>query len=414
VKVLTGDKDGLWGHRNPAWSPDGKLICYAAQHNLWVVPSEGGRVRRLTTEGAVESEPVWSPDGRHVYFSSYRQSTRALWRVSSKGGKVERVTMGGSSEACPSLSRDGKRLAYSTNSAETEIVIRDVVSGREVVLPGLKGGNVIMPAISPDKRSIVFTSKRWGPTSSLWKQQLGASVESREPVRLTDQPGNDSHPTFSPDGKWIAYYRILGEERDIWTIPSTGGLPLRFTVDPAADIHPAWSPDGSHLAFVSGRGGGSHIWVAPVRDGRCAGPAVQITKGELVADAPSWSPDGRWIAFHGFSANESEVWVVSSDGNDTPRQVTHGADAMRVRWDGTTGDLLVTGTWHKSEFDLRRVSLDGKRTQDLSPRVYVGPQLGPDESMAIFDVSRDGKLIAYCRQNLKGNVWIYHAETGSY
>jgi Tol biopolymer transport system component/tRNA A-37 threonylcarbamoyl transferase component Bud32 len=414
VKVLTGDNDGLWEHRDPAWSPDGSHICYSAQHNLWVVPSEGGRVRRLTTEGAVESEPVWSPDGRHVYFSSYREGTRALWRVSSKGGKPERVTMGGSSEACPSVSRNGRKLAYSTHSSEMELVIRDVSSGREKLLPALKGANVNMPTIAPDKSSVVFTSKRWGPASSLWKQQLGTSAESNEPVRLTDHPGNASHPTFSPDGKWIAYYRILGEERDIWIIASSGGQPLRFTDDPAPDIHPAWSPDGSNLAFVSGRGGGSHVWKAPVKDGRCVGPAVQVTQGELIASSPSWSPDGQWIAFVGLLGSESEVWVVSSDASGPPRRVTQGADALKVKWNGAAAGLLVTGTWRRGEFDIRRVSFDGKRTEDLSPPVYLGPWFGPTEAPTGFDVSRDGKLIVYCRLNLKGNVWIYQAETGSY
>jgi len=412
VRILTGDKDGLWGHIEPAWSPDGSRICYSAQHNLWIVPSMGGNARRLTTEGAVESEPAWSPDGRYVYFSSFREGTRALWRVSARGGRPERVTMGVGTETCPTVSRDGSRLAYSTHSSEMELVIRDVDSGKEVQLPVLKGAN--MPAIAPDKSSVVFTSKRWGPRADLWMQRLGESAESSEPFRLTDHPGNASHPAFSPDGTWIVYYRIVGEERDIWVISSSGGQPVRFSEDPAPDFHPAWSPDGSRLAFVSERAGGAHIWTAPVKGGRCSGPATQITRGTSSASAPSWSPDGRWIAFAGNSDGENEAWITAADGNGSPRQVTKGADAFRVRWDGAKGGLLVTGTWHTGEYEMRRVSLDGDKVEDLSPRVYLGPWFGRNEGAAVFDVSRDGKLIVYCKQNLKGNVWVLEAETGSY
>jgi len=409
VTVLTGDKDGQSDHCDPAWSPDGSKICYSARRNLWVVPSAGGKAWPLTTDEELDCEPVWSPNGKHVYFSSYREGTLALWRVSAKGGKSQRVTTGVGQDGGPSISSDGKRLTYYTMVTERDVLIRDLDSARETRLPGLSGGK--MPAIAPDNSKIVFTSDRWGHKNDLWIQPLDSLASgASEPARLTDQPGNASHPAFSPDGKWIAYYRIIGKESDIWVVSCSGGQPVRFTRDPALDIHPTWSPDGSQLAFASNRGGNYNIWVAPVRDGECTGSPTQITRREMGAFAPSWSPDGELIAFVGAGPSGPEIWVIPSDGSSSPRQVTQGAGALRVRWEPSGKSLLVSGKWGQKWFVLRRVSLGGGRAEETVPPILLGSEATP----GVFDVSRDGRLLVYCKEDVRGNIWLLEAERGSY
>ena len=110
AKVLTTANDGLWNHASPAWSPDGQTICYAAQTNLWVVPAEGGKPRRLTKDGEADFEPAWSADGRWVSFTSMRGQTTAIWRVPVGGGAPERVTMGSGPRAA-AQPVDGRREA---------------------------------------------------------------------------------------------------------------------------------------------------------------------------------------------------------------------------------------------------------------------------------------------------------------
>ena len=86
AKVLTGDTDGTWDHSAPAFSPDGRTLCYHGQRDLWQVSVEGHGARRLTADDEPDIEPVWSPDGRYVYFSSKRGGSSALWRVAAGGG----------------------------------------------------------------------------------------------------------------------------------------------------------------------------------------------------------------------------------------------------------------------------------------------------------------------------------------
>jgi Tol biopolymer transport system component len=413
---LTGDEDGLWNHRDPAWSPDGNRICYAAHRNLWIVSLEDGKARPLTVAGQMDFEPVWSPDGKYIYFSSYRTTT-ALWRVAADGGRPVRVTTGTASEASPSISSDGMRLAYSTSIEDFHLALLDLASGVEQTLK--EDCSLQQPAIAPDKKQLLYTADREGMRFDLWLQPLVDGAIRGTPRRLTDHPGQASHPVFSPDGQWVAYYRILDESRDIWIVPSEGGRPIQFTEDPAPDIQPTWSPDGSLLAFVSQRGENGmpaqitekfQIWVASVFNGRRIGLPSMITQGDISALAPVFSPDGREIAFIGRKGPESDVWIGPVDGSAPPRRITHGAGAERLRWSAAHNALLVSGNWRTSRATLRQVSLDDGTVSDLEPEVVFGFRT----IYCNFDISPDGRFLCYMRQEKKGNVWILESEDVSY
>ena len=403
-RILTGDRDGLWEHRMPAWSPSGKEICYASRQDLWVVPLSGGPARRFTRDGKMDSNPAWSPDGRHVYFSSGREGTLAIWRTPVKGGSAERLTTGSGYEHDPTISLDGSQFAYATRTEPGTLCIRDLSSGSEAKLPGVR--NVCLAAISPDGSNVVYASDLAGPTLDLWVQPIDHGVPSGQPRRLTEDSINASCPAFSPDGKWIAYYRIAGEQRDIYIVSDSGDRPVRFTDDPARDVQPAWSPDGSMIAFASDRGGRWQLWAAPVSEGRPGGPPHLVTRDSTDALAPAWSPDGRLIAYVGSGESGSEAWVIPFDGRNPARQVTSGAEAGTVRWDPATGSLLVSGTWDEDRRSIRTVSLDGRTVAPLEPPVILGSRAG----ITTFDVSHDGRLLVYPRENNKGNIWVHEAK----
>jgi len=405
--MLTSEGDGLWGHRYPAWSPDGRAICYSAQRDLWVVSSTGGPGRRLTSDDEVDAECAWSPTGRYVYFSAYREGTMAVWRVPASGGAAERVTMGGGPEGHPSLSRDGRRLAYSTFLENPDVVLLDVVTRKEQRIGGLR--EEYSPVFCPDSRGLVFVSNRLGGRFDLWAQPIGPDGPFGPPRRLTDHPGSASHPTCSPDGRWVAYHRVLGRQRNIWVVPTESGNSMQFTSDVAADILPDWSPDGSRLAFASERGGGFHIWVQPIADGRPAGTARAVTSGDRVDIAPAWSPDGRAIAFIGSSTgDEDEVWIAPADGSGAARRVTVGAGAQRVRWERSSGLLLVSGSWGAAEMRLRRVHPEDGRSGEPIPSILIA------DGLVDLDVSPDGRLVAFARAEHRGDLWLLEAQAGSY
>lgn len=409
ARMITGKSDDLWGMTHPTWSPDGRSICYAMRHGLWVVPASGGTSHRLTAGEDLDLEPVWAPTGDHIYFSSYREGTLALWRIRASGGTPERVTPGTGYEGQPSLSRDGARLAYATQPPLRHLTLIDRPTGQQAVPPGLP--DAYQPSFAPGAGWIVFVAKLATGQMALWRLDLEGIHSTGSPRQLTNEPGDAATPAVSPDGQWIAYYRVLGKERDIWIMPVRGGPAQRITTDPAYDMLPAWSPDGARIAFASQPDKEiSQIWVAPVRDGAPAGAATRVTDVTVAALSPVWSPRGDAIAFVGWGEGGSEAWIVTLDGETPARRLTTGAGATRVRWDRALGDLLVCGTWGGERYALQRVSpVDGAVTA-FEPAC----DLGPGGTLPIFDVSEDGRRLVYDFDEPRGDIWLQETKDGRY
>ena len=399
--MITGDGDGLWDHQDPAWSPDGRWIAYGSDHGLWIVSASGGPARPLVAPPGPDYEPAWSSDGRSVYFASRRDGVAALWVVDASGGTPRRLTTGAGSERHPSVSRDGSQLAYATSPENADVVVRDLATGEEQRVESAR--DEIMPAFAPDGRAVAFVSNRLGGRFDLWEQ--GLDPGDAKPRRLTDQPGVVSHPSYSPDGKWIAYHRAIdGTSRDIWVVPTSGAQPARITSDPADDVHPAWSPDGRSLAFASERQDGMHVWVVGVARGRVTVPPRQLTSGAASDQAPVWSPDGASIAYVADEGGQGrDVWVVPVSGG-RPRRVTQGSYAARVHWPASGGRLLISGKWTGRAFQLRGVDPETGQLDTAGPLAVLGEQW----EFVDFDVSREGRLIALARVHRSGNIWAIH------
>jgi Tol biopolymer transport system component len=404
---LTDDDDGFWNHRSPTWSPRGDLVCYSDSRDLWVVPEHGGEARRLTQDGAGDFEPVWSPDGRHVVFSSYREGTFALWRVPLASGKPQRLTFGTGPERQPSVSQDGVKLAYSTFAEDFDVELVDLVNGQHSRLPEhrYEAG----PTLSPDASAVVFSSDRAG-SIGLWRQALNGLEPIGAAVLLNRDRGASSNPDYSPDGRWIAYQRRFGGQRDIWIQPAMGGLPHALTDDSAVDLHPEWSPDSSQIVFVSDRAGKSDLWVAQLDEGQITGPLRQLSTEVDSLMSPTWSPNGQVIAFAGVREGAWDIWVIRADGTRVALRVTSGAGAYRVRWKGDGGKLLVIGSWKTGELMLREVDSETGASTPLEPPI----QLGPTAIGGPFDISVDGEVLALTREETRGDLWVMDVEAGSF
>jgi dipeptidyl aminopeptidase/acylaminoacyl peptidase len=126
-----------------SWSPDGRQVALDASvdgnSDIYVMPQDGGRSLRLTSERSVDRRPAWSRDGEWIYFSSDRTGRWEIWRVPSNGGKSHQVTHGGGFEPVPGL--DGKTLYFLRGGGPGDgyrpgAIVRMPVSGgpEEVIL----------------------------------------------------------------------------------------------------------------------------------------------------------------------------------------------------------------------------------------------------------------------------------------
>ena len=407
TRFLTEKYDGFWEHFEPAWSPDGRSIIYRDFRDLWLVPLDGGSPRVLSQDDPMDRQPIWSPDGRWIYFSSFRDGAQAIWRRREKGTMLQRITTGTGWEQSPSISADGRRIVYATFQEDTRLEIVDRSTGHRVLLHDAR--HVSSPAISPDGRSVVLSSSREN-AADLWKLNLRDERPMDSSMRLTRQPGSCTNPVFSRDGRWIAYYRVIDGQRDVWVVDSEGGSPHQITDSTATDVQPDWSPDDRRIAFCSDRSGSMQVWIVDVADGSAQGAPRELTNIAGTVERPIWSPTGDELAFIVHTDVGSEVWRVPPDGSRPPQRVTTGAGAEYLRWIPGSGGLLVGGYWGGRQIQVHSVdpvSGESSRVEDLVVNDADDEQWG-------FDVTADGRTAVLSVFSHRGDVWMLEAESGAF
>jgi Tol biopolymer transport system component len=349
---------------------------------------------------------VWSADGS-IIFTSFRGDELALWRVSASGrGRPDLVPGGGGAARSASVSRDGRRLAFSTAPENTDLVISDTQSGLEDARWG-GSREEQSPTFSHDGASVFYlVSRPAGRGTELWRQPLARWALSGPAVQLPPQPGTASGLQVSPDGKWLAFSRVLNGKRSLWTMASDGSEPRRLTDASADSLHPAWSPDGRQLAFSSVAGGAWDIWAIPVKDGTRAGEARRITSGAGTKWFPAWSPDGKQIVFTLEHGQGSDIGIVDADGGSPPRRVTQGGNVDVARWLGADA-LAASGAWGGSRLAIRRVTLSGQA--DLSAPALADIGVLSATTSKVFDVSPDGRHVVFASARQTGDIMVADA-----
>jgi TolB protein len=205
-----------------------------------------------------------------------------------------------------------------------------------------------MPDWSPDGSRLVFASNRAGnydiyvtPASGAGPPQSseasqGGQVQadgSTKLVRLTDHPGADMHPAWSPDGTQIVFESKRDEgDWDVWVMNADGGDLRNLTGDESAnDGNPTWSPDGKRIAFSSDRRGSYDIYVV---DADGSGDPERLTNIRGDDFHPDWSLDGALIAFRSNSATtgKHQIFIVSSDGRSAQPLFSSQANDDMPAW----------------------------------------------------------------------------------
>src|SRR5204862_7923158 len=138
-------------------------------------------------------------------------------------------------------------------------------------------------------------------------------ADGKNPAQLTDGIYVDT-PSWSPDGRLVAFNSVVGANSDIYAIGADGGAVRRLTTDPSAETTPSWSPDGSWLYFSSNRTGRAEVWKMPV----AGGAAVQLTRGG--GFNPIAAHDGSTV-YYLRGEIDSWLWAVSTEGGAETRVI---------------------------------------------------------------------------------------------
>jgi Tol biopolymer transport system component len=220
-----------------------------------------------------------------------------------------------------------------------------LASGAHTTLPGRNG-------------VIAFSSNRDGDFD-IWT----VDATGFYPVQLTNAPGSDGQPSYSPNGKRIAFQSTRDFPAtappatvfEIYVMNADGTNPVRLTNNAVLDFEPVFSPDGKKLAFYSNRDGDFEIYVMNA-DGT---NVVQLTSNSDADTQPEWSPNGTQIAFNRVpsGSTQSQIYVMDADGSDqTP--VPNTAGGSNQVW-SPDGEQLAFVRFFPGGSDLFLIGPDG-------------------------------------------------------
>ncbi len=385
-------------------SPDGTEVALVVRGDVFVV---GRRAKDLasvapaatvqvTATTARERDVAWSPDGNSLVYVSDRLGKLALFSARPAGrrdGKfvraqsfVEaRLTDGSEDAHSPRPSPDGKSLAYVVGKGGLAVAAHDGTNPR-----------------------VLF--RHWGRISFAW----------------------------SPDSRWIAFEREDQEHNsEIWVIPATGGEPVNVSQHPGEDVRPLWSPDGRRLYWLSKRHQGrTGLWAAYLtradhertpdewlelfEDETARKPAAAETPGtagkgeeagsaekprgkavprpvaidfdrieervKAVTDLPgdisefAVSPDSRTVAFAAALEGEKDLYKVRWDAKELARLTNGGADPSQLAF-SRDGKLVIYRTGKGA---IGSVGLDGKAGDPVPFAAHVETHLAAQRA-EVFD-----------------------------
>lgn len=229
-------------------------------------------------------------------------------------------------DADPAISPDGSRIAFRSERGGTSdiyVMDRDGSDVRQVT----RGMDAWSPDWSPDGRTLVFSAIVSDPEAEVYDSELftlDLTVENAEPVRLTHDPGMDTHPDWSPDGSRIVFASSRASTFDLYTVAPDGSSMTQLTSGVTNDMQPAWSPDGARIAFERDARLDGDVWVM-YADGS---DISNLTNSTGWDSEPAWSPDGTTIAFSTTRvAGGEEVFLMDAGGsNQRNFTILTGAD----------------------------------------------------------------------------------------
>ncbi|HSQ25909.1 MAG TPA: hypothetical protein VLM80_02180, partial [Anaerolineales bacterium] len=243
-------------------SPDGSQLAFygcpgsissdcsgGTDFDIFLLPFDGGEFKALTGPEGEDYYPDWSPDGR-IAFTSFRENLGQVYILDLQSGEEIQVTKDGSYNTEPKWSSDGQWIAFHYRD-ELNTHIRVISPEGEFAGLPLEG---TMPVWSPGSRSeplLAFLC-----FSGSYSDVCVASPDGSSVRNLTNSPWDESSPTWSPDGKWLAFSTNRGNDVDIYKIfvdCPEGTEPVRVTDGTRAVSSPLWTPEGDWLVFHEGQ-----------------------------------------------------------------------------------------------------------------------------------------------------------------
>lgn len=387
MTVMT-DEEGL------AISPDGKKLAFISgidQDNASIylvmltkemMPS--GPARSLHFEKSRCHGIGWDADGRDLIVSSNRRGSTELWRVPvSRSAEPSRINVSDDLPLDLAISQTGQRMAYTHYSEDWNIWRVDLTSTRLKNAVALINStrNEYHPSYSADGKHIAFESNRFGHSPEIWVSDADGS----HAVQITSfGNGWAGSPNWSPDAQHIAFDGHAAGQWDIYVISPQGGKAVRITSGSGSKVRPRWSHDGKWIYYCTAVESDPQIWKKPAT----GGAEMQITKNGGCNQMES--PDGHYVYYLG-RAN-SDLRRVPVEGGEETQLVELGPQSNSTAVGGSHFTLGNHGVYFFDSVEANTLKFMDYGTRSIK---VLGTLPGP--IMHGFAVSPDEHWLLYTK-----------------
>lgn len=312
---------------------------------------------RLLPSDAKHAWPMWSPDGRTLFYVSDKSGAENIWSADAATGAEHQVTHFTSGRCLwPTISYDGKTIVFerhfalwkldtrSGKAAEVAVTLRGAPSASGVTHTALLHWRDL--ALSPDGNKLALVDH--GDVFAVGAHDGG------EAQRLTRTDAAESSPAWSPDSNRVVYRSERDGGSSLYLYDFTTQSERALTHGADIDMDPTWSPDGKSIAFVRNRKELHVLALDGLKD-------RVIANGEIENSALAWSPDSHWLVYVPTVADGfSNLYAVPAAGGAQGRAITflaNGETASRIAW-SPNGKYILFDTAQRSETpQLARVDL---------------------------------------------------------
>jgi TolB protein len=257
-------------------------ILFTRGNRLWSVDSDGEGLVSLADAG-FPSSGAWSPDGSKITYTTLSPAQVVVKDLGSEQART--IASGPGVFIAPVFAPDGLNVVYGHGEDDgVDIFIAPTSGGGGHRLSIGRGSDNVSPTFSPDGRRIAFMSGRAGHPEIYTMDVDGTNVELLTPPEF-DARSHRASPDWSPDGRSVAFHGMVGQAFQIMTI-SLRDRSLKQLTSEGRNEDPSWAPDGRHITFTSNRSGVKQLWVIDVETGR----SRQVTHGSSDARNAAWSP----------------------------------------------------------------------------------------------------------------------------
>jgi len=322
----------------PELSPDGQWVVYTVrtkmlkedknETRIWMVSTHGGDPLPMTDESVSSSHPRWSPDGKYLAFTSSRNGGKSqVWLLNRLGGEAVRLT---------DILQGVGDFEWSPDSTRLVLVLKDP-KPEDAEAAKEKDKTPPKPKTQPPYviDRLQFKQDTVGYLDNHRSHLYVFNIEKKSITQITSGDFDDSEPAWSPDGKTLAFTSNRSTpdpdrnfNTDIWVVDAEntdkGAHLTQITTNPGADRSPSWSPDGKRIAFVSQIDAKAidyatqHLAIAPSTGGE---EKVLTLALDRSVRRPRFSLDGNSIYFLTEDDGTQNLCRIPATGGDIIRPI---------------------------------------------------------------------------------------------